>query len=112
MCPCLHRPSFLNDLRDSYTSPDNADPIFLGTLFAVLACGISIYTEDGGLTKNIWLQKGVESKKEMAIVWRDAAMQAFCLGQFLTNTSLANLQVFLDKMRVLMLRDLSCYIRS
>ena len=93
MCPCLHRPTFLRDFVEFYIAPDSADPIFLGTLFAVLACGISIYGEDNGPTRNILLQKGVQSTKEMAIVWRDASMQAFCLGEFLTNTSLENLQV-------------------
>ena len=93
MCPCLHRPTFLKDLVEFYAAPDSADPIFLGTLFAVLACGISVYTEDAGPTMNALLQKGVQSKKEMAIIWRDASMQASCLGGFLTNTSLENLQV-------------------
>jgi hypothetical protein len=93
MCPCLHRPTFLRELVDFYSSPDNADPIFLGTLFAVLACGISVYTENDETTRNIILQKGVPSRKEMANIWKDASMQAFCLGGFLTNNSLANLQV-------------------
>ena len=93
MCPCLHRPTFLRDLEGFYAAPDAADPIFLGTLFAVLACGISIYMDDDPI-RNILLQKGVQSRKEMAIVWRDASMQAFCLGGFLTNTTLENLQAF------------------
>jgi hypothetical protein len=95
MCPCLHRPTFLRDLTEFYAAPESADPIFLGTLFAVLACGISIYTEDENSARNALLQKGVPSKKEMALVWRDASMQAFCLGGFLTSTSLENLQVIL-----------------
>jgi hypothetical protein len=94
MCPCLHRPFFLRDLAKFYAAPDAADPIFLGTLFAILACGISISTGDELSTMNTLVQKGVHSKKEMAIVWRDASMQAFCLGGFLSNTSLENLQVF------------------
>jgi len=93
MCPCIHKPTFLRDLVEFHAAPDAADPIFLGSLFAVLACGISIYTEDDGPAKNALLQKGVSTRKEMSIVWRDASMQAFCLGGFLTNTSLENLQV-------------------
>lgn len=93
MCPCLQRPIILRDLAEFYAAPDTADPIFLGTLFAILACGISIYTEDDGPTRNTLTQKGVKTKKEMATVWRDASMQAFCLGEFLTSTSLQNLQV-------------------
>ena len=93
MCPCLHKPTFLRNLLEFYSAPESADPIFLGSLFAVLACGISIYNDDDGPPRNALLQKGVSSRKEMAIVWRDAAMQAFCLGGFLTNTSLENLQV-------------------
>lgn len=93
MCPCLHRPTFLRNLVEFYAAPDSADPIFLGTLFAVLGCGMSIYVVDEGPIRNILLQKGVQSMKEMAVVWKDASMQAFCLGGFLTNTSLENLQV-------------------
>ena len=93
MCPCIHKPTFLRNLVEFYVAPESADPIFLGALFAILACGISIYTENDGPTRNTLLHKGVSSKKEMAIVWRDASMQAFCLGGFLTNTSLENLQV-------------------
>ena len=93
MCPCLHRPTFLRNLAGFYAAPDSADPIFLGTLFVVLACGISTYPENEGPIGNILLQTGVQSKKEMAARWRDASMQAFCLGEFLTNTSLENLQV-------------------
>jgi hypothetical protein len=93
MCPCLQKPIFLRNLADFYAAPDSADPIFLGTLFAMLASGISIYTEDDGPTRNTLAQKGVKTKKEMATVWRDASMQAFCLGGFLTSTSLENLQV-------------------
>ena len=96
MCPCLHKPSFMKDLSDFYAAPDSADAIFLGTLFAVLACAISISTEEDG-TAGPWgtvlMQKGVATRKEMATVWRDASMQAFCMGGFLTNTSLQNLQV-------------------
>jgi hypothetical protein len=94
MCPCLHKPTFLKDFEEFQKAPESADPIFLATLFAVLASGISIYMDDDGPIKNILLQKGVQSKKEMSIIWRDASMQAFCLGGFLTNTSLANLQVY------------------
>lgn len=93
MCPCLHRASFFKDLAAFYSDPNKTDPIFLGTLFAVLACGISIYAQDDAPVRNTLLRKGVGSKKEMASVWRDASMQAFVLGGFLTNTSLANLQV-------------------
>jgi hypothetical protein len=96
MCPCLHRPTFLRGMEEFYAAPNADDPIFLGTLFATLACGISIYMEDGPI-RNILLQKGVQSKKEMANVWKDASMEAFCLGGFLTNTTLANVQVFLLK---------------
>jgi hypothetical protein len=92
MCPCLQRHIFLKNLSDFYAAPDSADPIFLGTLFAMLACGISIYADDGS-TRNILTQKGVNTRKEMATIWRDASMQAFCLGGFLTNTSLENMQV-------------------
>ena len=92
MCPCIHKPTFLKALAEFYAAPDSADPIFLGTLFAVLACGISLYWDEGDTTKNTLTQKGVQSRKEMAIIWRDASMQAFCLGGFLTNTSLENLQ--------------------
>jgi len=114
MCPCIHKPTFLRDLVEFYTAPEAADPIFLGALFAVLACGISIYsyTEDQGPTKDVLLQKGVSSKKEMAIVWRDTSMQAFCLGGFLTNTSLENLQVlFSSCVKDADYRDWWCYIR-
>jgi hypothetical protein len=92
MCPCLHKPTFLEGLKEFYKAPEAADPIFLGTLFAVLACGISVYKNDEG-PFHILAQKGVQTKKEMAQVWRDASMQAFCLGGFLSNSSLENLQV-------------------
>jgi hypothetical protein len=93
MCPCLHVPTFYRSLNAFFIAPDSVDPIFLGTLFACLACGISISEEDGPV-RNILVQKGVATKKEMAFIWRDASMQAFCLGSFLSNTSLENLQVF------------------
>lgn len=107
MCPCLHKPTFLRNLREFYADLEAANPIFLGTLFSVLACGISIYTEDESPSRNTLLQKGVQSKKEMASVWGDASMQAFCLGGFLTNTSLENLQVCSPKYNSNN-RDLSC----
>jgi len=93
MCPSIHRPTILNNLQDFYEAPNAADPIFLGTLFAMLACGISLYMEDNEQTNNIVLHKGASDRKEMALIWRDASMQAFCLGGFLTNTTLENLQV-------------------
>jgi hypothetical protein len=93
MCPCLHKPTFLTDLEAFYKSPEAVDPIFLGTLFACLACGISVDITEEGPFKNTLIQKGVQTKKEMALVWRDASMQAFCLGGFLFNSSLENLQV-------------------
>lgn len=93
MCPCIHKPTFLKALAEFYAAPDAADPIFLGTLFAILASGISLYWNEGDTTRNTLLQKGVQSRKEMATIWKDASMQAFCLGGFLTNTSLENLQV-------------------
>jgi len=115
MCPCIHKPTFLRNLVEFYVAPESADPIFLGALFAVLACGISIYTENDGPTRNILMQKGVSSKKEMSFVWRDASMQAFCLGGFLTNTSLENLQVAPSPPHfprtILIRRDWWCYIR-
>jgi hypothetical protein len=92
-CAVIHRPTFEASLREFYVKPDAADPIFLGTLFAMMASGISIFVEDSDLTKNIILQKGVADRKEMALVWRDASMQAFSLGGFLTNTTLDNIQV-------------------
>ena len=92
VCPCLHRPTFQKQLTDFYATPDTADPIFLGTLFAVLACGISLHGDEGSSAQNPLLQKSMQSRKEVATIWRDASMQAFALGGFLTNTSLENLQ--------------------
>lgn len=94
-CPIIHRPTFETNLQQFYLKPDAADPIFLGTLFAMMASAISIYAEDTDVTKNIVLQKGVADRKEMGVVWRDASMQAFSLGGFLTNTTLDNIQVSL-----------------
>lgn len=110
MCPCLHKPSFLQNLADFHAAPDKANPIFLGTLFSVLACGISVYMEDDTSLRNTLLQKGVSSKKEMAIVWRDASMQAFCLGGFLSDTSLENLQVNFSSAFLMTGTDLTTYV--
>jgi len=93
MCPALHLPTFQRDLKGFYDAPEAVDPIFLGTLFACLACGISVYPEDAAAARNILMNKGVATKKEMACIWRDASMQAFCLGGFLMNTTLENIQV-------------------
>ena len=93
MCPCIHRPTILNNVLNFYAAQDTVDPIFLGTLFAMMACGISLYVEDNEQTNNIVLRKGASDRKEMALIWRDASMQAFCLGGFLTNITLENIQV-------------------
>jgi hypothetical protein len=93
MCPCIHKPSFLKSLSDFYVVPEAVDPTFLGTLFSVLACGISLCAEDIDTIGNILPQKGASSGKEMANIWCDAAKQAFCLGAFLSNTTIENIQV-------------------